>query len=442
MIEKIKRYLLGSVFRKGASLLTFLTLGSYVLGLARDMLFAHFFGASRMLDIYNAAFIIPDLILNIFVASALSAAFIPMFTHLYASGEEDEADKVATTMLYAAPVTMLFLAIPAFIFMPQLSSWVAPGFSGQEKDLLILMSRLMLLSPIIFAVSNTLGNILVSYEKFFGYGLSPVLYNLGIIAGIPLTAAMGPFGLIVGTLCGAFLHLLVRVVAIFESRFRQKFPVDIRDKNFLKILKLMLPRMAGQPVEQITFFVFTSMASTLAAGSIAVLNFARNFESVPVSIFGISFATVIFSSLSKKAALKDREGFLRHLKETSKALALVSIVSALFYIFFGQFVIRIFLGGGRFTNADVIRTAQVLAILSIGIPAESFIHLLVRAFYALKDTWTPILVSIPGLLLIIILSKLLLPTLALNALAISYFLASTLEAIILFLILRKRIQKI
>ena len=204
----------------------------------------------------------------------------------------------------------------------------------------------------------------------------------------------------------------------------------------------MIPRMAGQPIEQVTFFVFTSMASSLAIGSIAVLNFARNFESVPVSIFGISFATVVFASLSRKAALKDREGFMYHMKETSRALAVISIISALFYIILGGFVVRIFLGGGRFTPGDVVRTAQMLAIFALGIPAESFIHLLVRAFYALKDTWTPILISIPGLVLIIVLSKILIPTLGLNALALSYFTASTIEALILFLILRKKLARL
>ena len=442
MLGKLKQYLFGSIFRKGATLLTALTLGSYILGLARDMLFARFFGASRILDIYNAAFIVPDILLNVFVAGALTAAFVPIFTHLHATGEEKEAEKVATTMLYAAPVTMGIIAIPALIFMPWLSNLVAPGFSGEERNLLVLLSRLMLLSPIIFAASNTLGNILVSYEKFFGYGFSPILYNLGIIAGIPLTVYFGPVGLVMGTLSGAFLHLLVRIVATAESKFRQHFPIDLKNKNFLKILKLMIPRMAGQPIEQITFFVFTSMASTLAIGSIAVLNFARNFESVPVSIFGISFSTAIFASLSRKAALKDREGFLFHLKETAKALILVSTVSTLFYIFFGEFFIKIFLGGGRFTQTDVIRTGKLLAIFALAIPAESFIHLLVRAFYALKDTWTPILVSIPGLLLIISLSKILIPTLSLNALALSYSIGVTLEALILFLILRKKLASL
>ncbi len=442
MVRKIKTYLFGSVFRRGATLLTFLTLGSYLLGLVRDIAFARFFGASRLLDIYNSAFIIPDLLLNIFVAGALTAAFVPVFSHLFAAGEKQEAEKVATTALYAAPLAIVILGIPIFIFMPYLASLVAPGFSGQERDLLILMSRLMLLSPIIFAVSNTLGNILISLEKFGAYGLSPILYNLGIIAGIPLVTIFGPTGLVIGVIGGALLHLAIRSIGLMRNRFGLRFPVDFRNPHFLKIPKLMLPRMAGQPIEQVTFFIFNNMASTLVAGSIAILSFARNFQSVPVSLFGISFSTAIFASLSRKAALGDRNGFLFHLKEASVILAVMSGLSALVFLFFGETIIRIFLGGGKFTEQDIIRTGKLLSIFALAIPAESFMHLIARSFYALKDTWTPLFVTLPGLAVIAIFAKKLIPLMSLNALPFSFFVVLTAEVVILTFILLKKLRRL
>lgn len=442
MIRKLKNYLFGSVFRKGATLLTVLTLGSYALGLVRDILFARVFGASRLLDIYNAAFIIPDLLLNIFVAGALTAAFVPIFTHLYARNEDVEAEKVATTMLVAAPIILIILAIPVFIFMPRLADIVAPGFTSADKGLLILMARLLLLSPIIFAVSNTLGNILISFERFWGYGLAPIFYNLGIIIGIPLVKVFGPLGLILGVIIGALMHLAVRWADIAKSRIQWRFPAQWRHPEFRKILKLMIPRMAGQPIEQITFFIFTHMASTLAVGSIVVLSFARNFQSVPVSLFGISFSTAVFASLSKKAALGDRIGFLYHLRETAKALGIMTGLSAVFFFFFGEWVVRLFLGGGRFIEADVMRTGQLLAIFAFAIPAESFMHLIARSFYALKDTWTPLFITLPGLVLIAILAKLLVPFMSLTALPLSYFIVLTSEVGLLTLILLKKLRNI
>jgi putative peptidoglycan lipid II flippase len=442
MLQKIRHYLFGTVFRAGASVLTTLTLASYALGLVRDMLFSRFLGASRLLDVYNAAFVIPDVLLNVFVAGALTAAFVPVFSHLRAQGDNEESERVATTMFAAAPGAMLAIGIIAFVFMPALAHIVAPGFSPDELVLLIRMSRLMLVSPILFALSNTFGSVLVSLERFVGYGLSPILYNLGIIGGVFLAQRLGPIGLVIGTVAGAALHLGARLVSVIRSHLKLRGPIDLSNTNFRQILKLMIPRMAGQPIEQLTFSLFTSLASTLAVGSIAVVSFARNFQSVPISVFGISFSTAVFASLSRKAAIREREGFLYHLRETAKPLAIVSVLSALFYIFFGTWIVGLLLGGGKFGSDAVIRTGHLLALFALAIPAESFIHLLVRAFYALKDTWTPILVSVPGLVLIWILSKLLMPSLGLNALGVAYFLSQTAEVLILWLLLQRHLRNL
>jgi len=440
MIARIRDYLFGSVFRRGATLLTALTLASYVLGLVRDMVFARVLGAGRLLDVYNAAFIIPDVLLNVFVAGALAAAFVPVFTHLLAKDRGPDAERLAGTMLAGAPGAMAVIGIIAFAIMPWLSHIVAPGFSTDEIALLVKLSRLMLLSPILFALSNTLGSMLISLERFAGYGLSPVLYNLGIIGGAFLVAPFGPIGLVMGVLLGAILHLLSRLIALWRSGFRARGPIDFANPDFRQVLKLMIPRMAGQPVEQLTFFLFTALASSLAVGSIAILNFARNFQSVPVSIFGISFATAVFASLSRASALNDDAGFRRTLKEAAKPLAVVTILSALFYIIAGKFVIAIFLGGGRFGPEQVTATASLLAVFALSIPGEAFIHLLVRAFYALKDTWTPVLVSVPGLALIYFLAKAFIPVWGLSGLPAAYALSISLEAIVLVFLLRRRLR--
>lgn len=439
-MSKIKDYLFGSVFRAGASTLTILILASNVLGLVRDMVFSRMFGASRLLDVYNAAFVVPDVLLNVFVAGALTAAFVPVFSHLLAHGEDREAHTVATTMFAAAPGAMLFIGIVAFIFMPQIAHVVAPGFSSDELSLLIRLSRLMLLSPIVFSLSNTLGGVLVSLDRFVGYGLSAVLYNAGIILGAFLTHWFGPYGLIIGTLVGAFMHLASRVVALARAGFKLRGPVQLANAHFRQILKLMVPRMAGQPIEQLTFSLFTNLASTLAIGSIAIVNFARNFQSMPISVFGIAFSLAVFGSLSRKAAVRDRAGFVYHLKETAKPLLITSVISALVYILFGSLIIGTLLGGGRFSPDAVHRTAQLLALFALAIPGENSIHLLVRGFYALKDTWTPILVSVPGLGLIWVLSKLFIPAIGLNALGVAYFLSISTQAVVLFFLLRVRVR--
>lgn len=439
-MRRIWGYLFGTTFRAGASILTVLTLGSYAMGLVRDMLFSRFLGATRLLDVYNAAFIIPDVLLNVFVAGALAAAFVPVFSHLRAQGEEAESERVATTMFVAAPGAMLIIGGAAFLAMPWLSRIVAPGFSSEELALLVRMSRFMLLSPIMFALSNTLGGVLVSLERFIGYGLSPLLYNLGIISGIFLSQKMGPLGLVIGTLAGAALHLIIRLVSVIRSHLKLRGPINLGNQNFRQILKLMIPRMAGQPIEQLTFSLFTSLASTLAVGSVAIVNFARNFQSVPVSVFAISFSTAIFASLSRKAALREHDGFLYHFYETAKPLIWVSLASTLFYVLLGTSVVHTLLGGGKFGPDDVARTGHLLALFALAIPAESLNHLLVRSFYALKDTWTPVLVTIPSLVLIYILSTTLIPMYGLNALGIAYATSQTAKGLILWLLLKRKLS--
>ena len=375
LIQKIRTYLFGSVFRAGASILTVLILTSNVLGLVRDMLFSRMFGASRLLDVYNAAFVVPDVLLNVFVAGALTAAFVPVFSHLRALGEHKESERVATTMFAAAPGAMLFIGIIAFLFMPQIAHIVAPGFSTSELSLLVTMSRLMLLSPIMFALSNTLGGVLVSLDRFVAYGLSSVLYNAGIIGGAFLTHWFGPIGLVIGTLSGAVLHLSARAIGLVRAHWKLRGPLDFANTNFRQILKLMIPRIAGQPIEQLTFSIFTNLASTLAVGSVAIVTFARDFQSMPISVFGIAFSMAVFASLSRKAALKDREGFLYHLKETAKPLLITSVISMLVYVLFGSLIIRILLGGGAFTADAVHRTAVLLALFVLLRRKISHMHL-------------------------------------------------------------------
>jgi putative peptidoglycan lipid II flippase len=440
MLTTLRTYLFGSVFRRGASLLTALTIASYVLGLVRDMVFSRVLGAGRILDVYNAAFIIPDVLLNVFIAGALAAAFVPIFTQLLARGQRTDAQELAATMLWGAPIAMLGIGIIAYIGMPHFAGLVAPGFSGEDQSLLIELSRLMLLSPILFALSNTLGSMLISLERFTGYGLSPIFYNLGIIGGAFLVAPFGPKGLVLGTLIGAGLHLLTRVIAILRSGFRPQGPVAFANPHVREVLRLMIPRMAGQPVEQLTFFLFTNLASSLAAGSIAILSFARNFESVPVSVFGISFATAVFASLARFAALNDDAAFIRTLREAARPLAVVTVLSAALYILAGPFIIRLLLGGGRFGPEHIAATASLLAWFSLAIPAEAFIHLLVRAFYALKDTWTPVFISVPGLGLIWLIARALMPTMGLNGLGLSYAITTSLEALLLFALLRRKLR--
>lgn len=423
-------------------MLTITTFLSYVTGLLRDKMFAHTFGAGRELDIYNASFIIPDLILTMLVSSALSAAFIPLFTSLNTQGQKEKANELANTVLHSATLVILLFGGTIAIFMPWLSGLLAPGFNAEEQHSLVNLTRLMLVSPLLMAVSSSLGAMLVSFKRFLAYGISPVLYNLGIVAGTLTVAWLGIYGLVLGTLFGVLLHFLPRLIAIRKTQFKYYFKINWKDPNFLKMLVLMLPKIIGQPVEQLNFMAFTRIATLLAAGSVTAISFARNFQSVPISMFGIAFALAIYPTLAECAAKSDKEGYVKNLKKAARNILLFTIPSAIALYFLSKFAIKIFLGGGKFTDANIIQTATVLSAFAFSIPTESLVSLLARAFYALKNTLIPVVFSVLNLIISVTFAYYQSKTIGIVAIPYGFFIGSTVEVVALYVVLNWKLKRL
>lgn len=439
-INSIMQFALKHAFPGGAIVLTITSFASYALGLLRDRMFAQTFGASAQLDAYNASFVIPDLLLNIFVAGALSAAFIPLFSGLLRAQQSHKAHELARSVITSALLVIFITGFFVFAFAPMLTAFVAPGFSAAQKDLLANLMRIMILSPLIFAASNALGSMLVSYRRMLWFGLSPAFYNLGIIGGTLLLApAFGIYGVAWGTVGGAFLHLGVRMWGMRGLGFRFR-PQITWSSDLSKILGLMLPKMFGHPVEMMIFWGFTIIASTLGEGSIATLNFARNFQSVPVSLFGISFALAAFPMLAEAASARNYTDFRAHFSKALRGILLLTGASALFIFFFREFIIQFFLGGGAFGREDILATAAVLGVFTLSIPLESAGHLLARAFYALQNTFIPVSLSILSLLIAVGLGWILAPRVGVSGLAIAFTVGSFVKIVILSVILHRKMK--
>lgn len=444
MIKKVQYLLFRKErFTKGAAILTLTTFGSYLTGLLRDRILARTFGAGRELDLYNASFVVPDLLFNILIASTLSAAFIPIFTGMLSKGDQEKANDLANTVLHAALMVMVVAAIAAAVFMPVfVKFFTKDSLEPPQYKLLISISRLMLISPIIMTISNTLGAVLIGFKRFLPYGLSPILYNIGILIGIFTVKWFGIYGLVFGTLIGALLHTIPRVVSIAHSRFRYKTVCNFLNGDFRRVVKLGLPKMLGHPVEQLTFLAFTRIALVgLTAGSAAVVSFARNFQSVPVALFGIAFSVAIFPILSECAAKKDQQDFLKNFWKALRDILLFTIPASLGLYVLSEIPIRIFLGGGKFSDENILRTASVLSIFAFSIPTESLVHLLARSFYALKNTLIPVLLSILGLVIAVSFASLKAPVIGIIAIPYGFFLGSFTEVVLLSLFLRRKIKK-
>jgi putative peptidoglycan lipid II flippase len=430
-----------NIIPKGSVVLAVTTFASYLLGLARDHFFAQTFGASRALDAYNAAFLFPDLLFNILIAGGIAAAFVPILTELLHS-DRSQAKEYVNSVITAATGTMLAAGVIIIIFAKPVSALVAPGFSPEDRLLVVKILRVLALSPIFFAASNAIGAMLITKRRFLFYGLSPVVYNLGIIAGTLLLAPRyGIMGVVFGTLLGAILHLLARVGDAWWHGFRFNASFAFRTPEFRKTIRLMIPKMFGHPIELATFWGFTAIASTLATGSVAVISFARNFQSVPVSLVGITIATTSFPLLSGAASEKSRDKFWKILKNSFFLIFAMSFLAAIVIYIIREPLIRIFLGGGAFQSADVRRTAAVLGIFCLSIPTEALVHLLARAFYATKNTTIPVAVSILGIIISVPGGYFLSLSHGLVALPFAFFLGSAVELVILAIWLPFRVRK-
>lgn len=426
----------------GSIILGTTTLASYAMGLLRDRIFAQTFGASRTLDAYNAAFLLPDLLFNILIASGIAAAFVPIFTDLFYSDRKRSYD-YANSVISAAITIMAIAAVLLAVFAESVSVLVAPGFSHEEKLLVAKILRILALSPILFGISNALGAMLVAKRRFLFYGLSPVLYNLGIIGGtIFLSPQFGIIGVAIGTVIGAGLHLLTRMADAFISGFRFKINFQFKTPEFKKTIKLMIPKMFGHPVELAMFWGFTVIASTLGAGSIAILSFARNFQSVPVSIIGITLSTASFPIMAKSITDNSIEEFKRTLKNSSLLILGGSVLAAIITFILKEPLIRIVLGGGAFTEEAILRTATMLGVFTLAMPTESLRHLFARAFYATKNTTTPVVLNILGLIIAVGGGYLLAPRLGLISIPVAFSLASLFELILLVILLPRRLKKL
>lgn len=433
----VQRYL-----PRGAALLSALIFGSYVMGLVRDRIFARTFGAGTELDAYNAAFVLPELLLDVLVEAGLAAPFIPIFLRLRAGTTDHEpADRFARTILTGATGVMGIAAALMLVFAEATTSFIAPGFEGAQRELYVSLFRVMLVTPILFAASLTLGQVLLAEQRFFWYGIAPLLYNGGIIIGtIAFSDVLGIYGPAIGAVIGATIHLGSRFIGLRRSLFRIGFAWQVRTPDMREFIRLMLPKMVSHPVEPMTFLFFTSVATTLAAGSVTAVSFARNFQSVPVSLVGVAFALAIFPALSTAHAVGDRRAFLRLLWTNLASITIVTLVAAVGLVVVGEVAIRVLLGGGAFDAEDIAMTGATLAAFALSVPFESISHLLSRAIYATRHTVLQVLASLAGLGITVIATLTLLPGTGILAIPLGFAIGQAAKTMLLGLALAVRLR--
>ncbi len=422
---------------------------SRILGIVRDRILAGQFGAGNELDIYYAAFRVPDLVYNLIVLGALSAGFIPVFIGLLKNEESPlyKTNELAWNLVNNILNILALFLFGACLILAVLSPWlvplITPGFSGDKLQLTINLTRLMFFSPILLGLSGVFGGVLQSFRRFLIFSLAPVMYNLGIIFGaLFLVDRYNIYGLAFGVILGAGLHLLIQIPTVFRLGFGYRLILNFKDSHFVKIIKMMGPRILGLASGQFNLIIITVLASTLAAGSLAIFNLANNLQSFAIGIFGVSYAIAVFPALSKSFAGKDEQNFCSSFQRTFKQILFFVIPCSILFIILRAQIVRIILGSGKFDWNDTVLTANSLGLFCLSLFAQSLLPLLARAFYARHNTKIPFYAAFLCLLVNVFLSWWLIQKIGVLGLALGFSISSIFNLVLLVVWLKLRIPNI
>lgn len=416
---------------------------SRVLGLVRDRLLAARFTTDE-LGVYFAAFRLPNLLFELLVMGALTTAFIPVISGLLSKKENKEAFSVASSVINMGCIVFTVVAIIFFIFSKSIAKIIAPGFNSEQLAELSSFTQIMLIGQVApLLIGNFLTGILQSYRLFIVPALAPVIYNIGIIGAILfLTPTLGLYAPVWGVIIGAVLFLLIQIPLVYSIGYRYKFIADYKNKSVRTIGKLMLPRTFGMAISQIDTTVDLMLASFLGASSVTIFNFAQHLQLVPIGLFGIPIATAALPSLSASSAKNNKGEFINLFVNGFHQILFFVLPASVLLIVLRIPIVRLVFGAGMFDWADTVLTGKTLAAFSLSLFAQSLIHLLTRAFFALHDSKTPVVIGIIAIIINTVLSILFISSLHLPVwgLGLSASIASIVNALFLFLFLYKKLE--
>ena len=428
---------------RGALILSSVTAAGVLLGLLETKVLAHFFGAGTDTDAFYAAQVLPALVLEVLVVGGVSASFVPLFVGLR---DEDRAEAQAfgRALLTLAILAMVAATAIMVVFAPQCVSFVAPGFSGQQRDECINLFVILSVTQIIFAATWILGEILIAEKRWLSYAIAPLMWSGGIITGtVLLQDELGIYASAVGAVAGALAYLAIRLFGAIRTGFHPWPNISLRTKGLRQYAVLMLPKMVSQPLESsVIVLYFTALASTLQTGSVSDLTWARKFQTNPELVIGAQFAIAAFPALAAAADLGDRRAFRKVFSRNLATIAVLSTAVAVGLLAFGWLAVRIVLAGGAFDANDVSITTILVAVFAVSIPLESVVELLARAIYATRNTLLPTLASVAGFVALFITAQGLAPTAGLVAIPAAYGVGQGVKLVILAIALAPRMDRI
>lgn len=421
-----------------ATIIMFMVVASRILGLIRQRILASFFTPDE-LSLFFAAFRLPDLIFEVLVFGTFSAAFIPVFTGLIRKNRR-EAWQVASTIVNIGLLAFLVLAALLAFFSAHLYGILAPGFTNGQQETIVSLTRILFVAQGFFVVSYVLTAVLESSRRFLVPAIAPLFYNLGIILGTLILAPrfhlMGP---VIGVIAGAALHFLTQLPLSLKLGFRFKPRITI-DENVKKIGKLAFPRLIEVSVIQIAKTAELFFASLISTASYTYFTLGNTIQLLPVGLFGTSIAKASLPTLSRQAG--QTALFKKTLFDALYQMTFLILPISAALIVLRIPIVRLIFGTDIFDWEATVQTGMVVSAFAIGVIFQTTAALISRAYYAMHDTKTPVVVSISTLVINIGLDFVFVKILEFPSwsLALGYSIGVFLQATILFILINTRLK--
>jgi putative peptidoglycan lipid II flippase len=422
---------------------------SRILGLVREQVLAHFFGATAAMDAYNVAFRIPNLLRDLFAEGAMSSAFVPTFTQYLTTRGKDAAWRVANHVITALIVVTGLLVVLGIVFAEPLVRLLTDDrytADAQWLALTVSLAQIMIPSLLFIALAAAVMGMLNSLHHYFVPALSPAMFNvMTIVSAFALVPVLGAYGvepitaIAIGTLAGGIAQLALQWPTLRREGFRYQPALNWRDEGLQRVLLLMGPGSLGMAATQINLVVNTQLATGQGEGAASWLNYAFRLMYLPIGLFGVSIATATLPTVSRHVAEKDPTAVRDTISRGLALMLMLNVPASVGLVVLSVPIIRVIFERGAFRPADTLATAAALQLYAVGLIGYSIVRIASPVFYALGRSRVPVVVSAIAVLVNAVASILLVRVIGYAGLALGTSIAALFNAGVLFVLLRRNI---
>jgi putative peptidoglycan lipid II flippase len=434
---------------RSAGLVGIATMASRVLGLLRDWVFLTAFGAGHVMDAYNVAFRLPNLVRDLFAEGAMSAAFIPTFTRELHTKGKDAAWELGRIVITGLIAVTGVITVAGILLAAPLTAWIAPEYATTpgKLELTTTLTQVMFPFLVLIAIAVACMGMLNSLRAFFIPALAPAMFNVACIASafviVPFMPGLGwdpMVGLAIGTLLGGVAQVALQWPVLVRAGFRFRPQFAFGDPRFREIVRLMIPGTVGLAAAQVNQLVNVYLATSEGEGAVTYLGFAFRLMYLPIGLFGVSIATAAIPGISRHAAANDHEGVRNDVSQALRMMLMLNVPATLGLMALAGPIVQLLVEYGQITTANTAGMAAALIGYAPGLVGYSAVKIASPTFYALKDARTPVTVGMVCIVLNVILNLLLVRTrLSYAGLALGTGIAALANAGLLFWMLRRRL---